>query len=506
MKEKNKHSKTRSILVIIMIIVIGGLGFTAGSVIASPSQETEQDEAAGRAPREVPPADTSSARSLQTSFRQVAAEVLPVIVEVNVVEVVRQQMPDSISPFDFFFGPGPDNNREQPQEREFRRPGLGSGVIVRKDGNKVYVLTNSHVVGNADEISVKLHDQREFDAKTIGKDNRLDLALIEFSTKEDVPIARLGNSDNLYVGDWVMAVGNPYGFESTVTAGIVSALGREPEPTMQVSGFTDYIQTDAAINPGNSGGALVNLDGEIVGINTWIASQSGGSVGIGFAIPINNAKKAISDFITSGKVEYGWLGVSIQDPIEEIMPGVAEDLEIEDEEGSLVINVYKNSPADKGGFLPGDFITRVGEVYITDSNHLTRVVGNLKPGKTINFHIIRYGKEKVLEVTLDVRKQEEELAEDTSLWPGLTVIGLTNEIKKELNVPDDVDGVVIAAVFPDTSSDSVGLRSGDIVTAVDKKPVYDVMDFYKTINTADSKEVMFRVFREGNEILLGLVK
>ncbi len=505
MKEQKNNTRKRTLLFILLFVVIGALSFTAGSVIASPSQEETQNAPERREPREVPPADTSSAYDLQTSFRQVASEVLPVIVEVNVVEVINQQIPDSMSPFDFFFGPNPDNDT-QPKEREYRRPGLGSGVIVRKDRNKVYVLTNSHVVGNADEILVKLYDEREFDAKIIGKDNRLDLALIEFTTKEEVPVARLGNSDNLYVGDWVMAVGNPYGFESTVTAGIVSALGREPEPTMQVSGFTDYIQTDAAINPGNSGGALVNLEGKIVGINTWIASQSGGSVGIGFAIPINNAKKAINDFIDTGKVEYGWLGVSIQDPLEEIMPGVAEALQIEGEEGSLIINVYQNSPAANGGFLPGDFITRVGDVYITDSNHLTRIVGNLEPGKAVDFHIIRYGEEQDLEVTLDTRKTEEELAEDTDLWPGLTVVGLTNEIKKELEIENDVEGVVIAAVFPETSAGKVGLRSGDIVTAVDRTEVKNVMDFYKTLNETESKEVMFRVFREGNEILLGLVR
>ncbi len=505
MQEHTKNGKKRTLVFIILIVIIGALGFTAGTVIASPAQEEGQDTPAPREPREVPPADTSSAYSLQTSFRQVAGEVLPVIVEVNVVEVVRQQMPDSMSPFDFFFGPQPDREGE-PQEREFRRPGLGSGVIVRREGNKVYILTNSHVVGNADEISVILYDGREFDAVTVGKDNRLDLALLEVTTKEDLPIARLGNSDDLYVGDWVMAVGNPYGFESTVTAGIVSALGREPERTMQVSGFTDYIQTDAAINPGNSGGALVNLEGEIVGINTWIASQSGGSVGIGFAIPINNAKKAISDFITSGKVEYGWLGVSIQDPAEEIMPGVAEELEIEKQEGSLVINVYQNSPAEKGGFLPGDFITQVEDVYITDSNHLTRVVGNLQPGKAIDFHIIRYGEEKVLDVNLEERKTEEELAEDTNLWPGLTVIGLNSEIRNELEIPADIEGAVIAAVFPNTSSDKVGLRTGDIITAVDKQNIDGVMEFYKQLNSTDSKEVMFRIYREGNEMLLGLVK
>jgi len=499
----NKTKRKRIILFTIVAIVIGALCFTAGSLLASPMQEEEPEKKQEeRVPP--PPADISGAASLQESFRQVAQKVLPVVVEVNVVEVIRQPAPDGMNPFDFFFGPDPD--RGEGQDREYRRPGLGSGVIVQKEGRKVYVLTNSHVVGNADEISVSLYDNREYEAKIIGKDLRLDLSLIEFETKEDVPVADLGDSDALYVGDWVLAIGNPYGFESTVTAGIVSALGREPEPTMQVSGFTDYIQTDAAINPGNSGGALANLRGEIVGINTWIASRSGGSVGVGFAIPINNAKKAIQDFIKTGKVEYGWLGVSIQDTDPQILPGVAEDLQIADRKGSLVINVYTGSPAEKSGFLPGDFITRVGNTNIRDSNHLTRIVGGIKPGVTTEFTIIRYAKEMKLDVTLGERKSEEELAEATNLWPGLTVIGTVKEIRKELNLPEDMKGAVIAGVFPETSAAKVGLKAGDVVTAIEKQDITDILDFYQTLNQTKSEEIMFRVYREGNEVLLGLVK
>jgi serine protease Do len=456
-------------------------------------------------PKDVPPADLSTAYSLQDSFRNVAENVLPVVVEVNVVEVIKQKTPQFSSPFDFLFGPN-DRQEGDSQEREYRRPGLGSGVIVRKVGEKVYVLTNSHVVGQGDEISVALYDGREFEAKIIGKDDRLDLSLIEFDTGEDVPVATLGDSDALYVGDWVLAVGNPYGFESTVTAGIVSALGRRPDANMRVSSFTDYIQTDAAINPGNSGGALVNLKGEIVGLNTWIASQSGGSVGVGFAIPINNAKKAIEDFIERGSVEYGWLGVSIQDPADKIMPGVAEDLGLENKKGSLVVNVYENSPAVKGGFLPGDFITKVGKTKITDSNHLTRVVGNLPPNEEIKFEIIRYKQSKTLNITLEVRKSEEELAKATNLWPGITPVGLSDEIREQLKLPEEIQGAVIGNVFPNTPAAKVGLKSGDIVVSIDKKGVANVLDFYKVLNETPGNEVMFRVYREGNEMLLGLVK
>ncbi len=504
MNGSRKMKRNRIILFTILFVVTGGLCFTAGSLLASPMQEEEPaQEKEEQVPP--PPADISGALSLQESFRQVAQQVLPVVVEVNVVEVIRQPSSGGMNPFDFFFGPGPERD-DGSQEREYRRPGLGSGVIVQKNGRKAYVLTNSHVVGSADEISVSLYDKREYEAKIIGKDSRLDLALIEFETREDVPVATLGDSDDLYVGDWVLAVGNPYGFESTVTAGIVSALGREPEPTMQVSGFTDYIQTDAAINPGNSGGAMVNLRGEIVGINTWIASRSGGSVGVGFAIPINNAKKAIRDFIESGKVEYGWLGVSIQDTDSQILPGVAQELQLEDRQGSLVINVYTGSPADESGFLPGDFITKVGNENIRDSNHLTRVVGNIKPGVTTEFTIIRYAREMTLDVTLGERKSEEDLATATNLWPGLTVVGIVEEIRDELKLPEDMQGAVIAGVFPETSAEKVGLKAGDVVTAIEKQDITNVLDFYQTLNQTESQEVMFRVYREGNEVLLGLVK
>ncbi|MEW5814884.1 MAG: trypsin-like peptidase domain-containing protein, partial [Spirochaetota bacterium] len=255
---------------------------------------------------------TVSPEVLQNSFREIAAKVLPVVVEVDVVDVLKQNAPQFSSPFDFFFSPRQDEN-QNPQEREYKRYGLGSGVMIRKIGDKVYVLTNNHVVGQAEEIKVKLEDRRQFKAKIVGKDEKKDLALIVFETKENVPIAEMGDSSRLKVGDWVLAVGNPLGFESTVTAGIVSAVGRKSQLGSDVATFTDYIQTDAAINQGNSGGALVNLAGQVVGLNTWIASPSGGSIGIGFAIPINNAKKAIEDFISQGRIEYGWLGINIGD-------------------------------------------------------------------------------------------------------------------------------------------------------------------------------------------------
>lgn len=460
---------------------------------AAPPAQTPPDTGNGRggqAVRPVPPAQAPM------SFREVANSVLPTVVEINTVEVVRQSTPRFRSPFDFFFGPGP-----QQEEREFRRPGLGSGVIVRQDGTTVYVLTNNHVVGEATEISVRLYDEREFEAELVGKDARTDLALVRFTTREDVPVATLGNSDELYVGDWVLAIGNPLGFESTVTAGIVSAVGRSPQPGSPIAGFTDYIQTDASINPGNSGGALVNLAGEVVGINTWIASRSGGSVGLGFAIPANNARRAVEDFITEGRIVYGWLGVSIEDPTDTRLPGVAEALGIEGREGALVLNVHRDSPAAGAGLRPGDFIVSVDGEPVADTRELTRIVGNLPPGRRTEFRAIRGGIERRFTVRLEQRGTEEETSGAENLWPGLAPIALTAEIREQREVPRGTDGVVLAVVVEGSPAAAAGVRRGDIVTRVNGQNVADVGAFYEAMN-AGRGEVSLRVFREGT--LIGL--
>ncbi|NBB89683.1 MAG: Do family serine endopeptidase [Spirochaetes bacterium] len=430
------------------------------------------------------------------SFREVAAEVLPTVVEINTVEVVRRSTPRFRSPFDFFFGPGPGA-----EEQEFRRPGLGSGVIVRQDGRDVYVLTNDHVVGDATEISVRLSDGREFEADLVGKDARTDLALVAFTTREDVPMARLGDSDSLYVGDWVLAIGNPLGFESTVTAGIVSALGREPQPGSPIAGFTDYIQTDASINPGNSGGALVNLNGEVVGINTWIASRSGGSVGLGFAIPANNARRAVDEFISEGRIVYGWLGVSIEDATDARLPGVASSLGVEGRDGTLVLNVHRGSPAARAGMRPGDYIVSVDGQPVADSQALTRIVGNLPPGRRTEFRVVRQGAEQTLSVRLEQRGTEEEVEGAGQLWPGVAAVALTDDMRERGEFAGEVDGVVAAAVVSDSPAARAGLRRGDIITMVNGVAVDSVAGFYAALNE-DEGTVALRVYRDGT--LIGL--
>jgi serine protease Do len=428
---------------------------------------------------------------MQNAFRQVADVVTPVVVQINVVQVVEQQVPQFTNPFEFFFGP-----REQQQPREFRRPGLGSGVIVRQDGNTAYVLTNNHVVGQADEISIVLHDQSTFKGKLVGNDPRMDLTLVSFETRRDLSLAMFGDSDTVEVGDWVLAVGNPLGLESTVTAGIISAVGRTEGPASNIS---DFLQTDAAINPGNSGGALVNIQGQVIGINTWIASTTGTYIGFGFAIPSNNAQGAIDELIERGRVTYGWLGVSIRDPL----PATAEDLGISDVSGGLVASVYLGSPADKAGIQPGDYITSVGGTQVNNTRHLTRLVGNLKAGQSVEFELIRLGNERSVTANITERLTEEELSRQVkNIWPGM--VAINSEDAPQLQI--DEGNVVVAVAYQGTPAGVAGFRQGDIVRAINDQEVNDMRDYYEALNKEGVRTLQFRILRQGREITIGMTK
>jgi serine protease Do len=439
--------------------------------------------------------------TIQSTLRAVAQKVQPTVVEVNVVDVIKRPVQRFDSPFEFFFGPR--GSSAEVKDREFRRQGLGSGVVVRKTGAKVYVLTNNHVVGSADEISVKLTDGRQFEATLVGRDEKKDLALVMFETRESVPVAELGDSDRVQVGDWALAIGNPFGFESTVTLGIVSAVGRPSIPGRRVGGFTDYIQTDAAINQGNSGGALVDMRGRVVGINTWIASPSGGSVGLGFAIPVNNAKKAIDDFITKGKVEYGWLGITVG----ELQPQLAEDMKLQGKSGAFVFGVFKDSPAAKAKVMPGDLVTRVGDERISDSRQFLNLVGNLVPGDLIRFDIIRQGRFLRLQVRIEARLEEKELAKlGRSIWPGMSVVKITDRIRQQLDLPKSAGNVIIGVVRKGSPSDVAGFRTGDIIKKLNGKDLRSVADFYRILNDVSTKQLVFNIYRKGSEVLIGLVR
>ena len=502
--DKNRQKNLMRLLYIPAVLLIFTAGFFSNKVFAAPNREKDDAAPIYRESSPTPmPKVLVSPEDLQNSFRAVAERVLPVVIEINTIEVIKQSASQFSSPFEFFFGP---QGNQQPSEQEFRRPGLGSGVIVGREGKNVYAITNNHVAGSAAEMSVRLYDARQFSAKLVGGDARADLALIVFETEDDVPIAELGDSNALYVGDWVLAVGNPYGYESTVTAGIISALGRRAGPDMPVSGLTDYIQTDAAINPGNSGGALVNLKGQIIGINTWIASQTGGNVGLGFAIPINDAKRAVNDFVSKGRITYGWLGISIQDVDPRQLPGIIDDLKLGKAKGALVVNVYKDSPAAKGGILPGDFVTSVDSKPVTNAGDLSRLVGNQPPGTMVEFSIIRLGEKQSLAVKLTERPMETDLQKNNTLWPGLIILGLTEDMRKQLKVPSSVTGVLAASVFQDSPVATAGFKHGDIITKLGSVDIKNAFDFYKALNDPNVKELNFRIFRQGTEISIGITK
>ncbi|MBI9107505.1 MAG: Do family serine endopeptidase [Spirochaetales bacterium] len=442
------------------------------------------------------------AETYQMTFREVAASTLPVVVEVNVVNIVEtQSFPDA---FEFFFGNNPNQREQESKPREFRQQGLGSGVIVQTESDNVYILTNHHVVNGADEIKITLTDGREYEATLVGSDPRLDLALVVIKTKENIPVAVLGDSDDLFVGDWVFAVGNPMGFASTFTAGVVSAVGRETANFSNNISFTDYIQTDAAINPGNSGGALVNIRGEVIGINSWIATQSGGSNGLGFSIPINNAKNAIADFIKSGSVEYGWLGVNVRDISDESKVA----MKLEGVDGAFINDVFIASPADNGGLMAGDYITKVGTKVVKNRNDLVKVIGNLSPDLWTAFELYRDGEKQTVSLKLGRRDDKKNIAEDGSIdvWPGMTVVEATDEVRESLNLETNKGNVIVANVVKGSPAEASGLRPGDIVLRVDNKRIKSMGDFYMRLNSSESNEVMIRIYRGTREAIIGIVK
>lgn len=434
----------------------------------------------------------SVAESLQTAFRAISDRVLPTVVELKTVSIRRQQAPNFNGiPWDFFFG---NPNEGEGREREFRSQGLGSGIIVRKvngAGAKpavYYVLTNYHVVGDANEISIALNNGTEYTAKLVGKDERKDLAMVSFECEDDIPLAVLGDSDTVQVGDWAIAIGNPLGFMSSMTMGIVSAVGRTGGPAGNIN---DFIQTDTSINQGNSGGALVNIRGEVIGINTWIASNAGGgSMGLGFAIPINNAKRTIDEFISKGEISYGWLGVSLSDPDRDIM----QAMNLTGKRGAMATQIFLGSPADKGGIHPGDFITSLNGKEVRGMNQLTLMVGDLKPGERADFKIIRDGAERTIQVRIEERSNEI-AAENSKLWPGVYVVPITDSIRESLKLDARVQGLYVGQVIARSPAAVVGLQRQDIITGVNGEKITDINSFYKVMREKAGREIWFDVQR-----------
>lgn len=390
-------------------------------------------------------------------------------------------------PFERFFGPFP--------RRPTPRRSLGSGFIFDPEG---FILTNNHVVENADEITVKLEDGREAEGKLVGRDPKTDIAVLKVDVDGDLPAIPFGDSDAAKVGEWVMAIGNPFGLEFSVTAGIVSAKGR----FIGQGNYDDFIQTDAPINPGNSGGPLIDLDGRVIGINTSIFSRSGGNIGIGFAIPINLAKELIPQLREKGHVTRGWMGVMIQ----RVTPDIAESLGLDKARGALVADVVKDGPAARAGIQVGDVIIRFDGHEVETSTDLPLMVAREPIGRRVEVVVLRDGKEKKLELEIAEMKDEEvRVAQGESAALGLTVQNLTPEIAESLGLESDVKGVLVSEVEPGSPAADAGLRRGDVILEVNRERVSNVDEYTKQVaETPPGKTVLLLVRRGESTVFMAL--
>ena len=357
-----------------------------------------------------------------------------------------------------------------------------------------YIVTNNHVVEDAEQIKVKLADGNEYDAKVVGRDPKTDLALIKIDGAKNLHALKLGNSEDLKVGSWVVAVGSPFGLEQTVTQGIVSGKGR----VIGSGPYDDFIQTDASINPGNSGGPLINMQGEVIGVNTAIYPSG---QGIGFAIPINMVKTVALQLEKNGVVTRGWLGIGIQ----EITPALEKSFDLKDKRGVLVGDVFSGSPAEKAGIERGDIILQFDGKEVTDSKDLPRIVASTPVGKDVTMLLLRNGKQIERTVKIGEMKEKIETAELPQRKPlGITVQELTPQIARGLGLKQE-SGVVVTQVEPGSSAADAGIRTGDIIKEVDRKPVKDVEDFSQKITQAKNQDtVLLLIQREQNTMFAAL--
>ncbi len=414
-----------------------------------------------------------SANLIPGNFTHLAAEARPGVVNIRTVKTVK----DGGRVFQHFFGqpfrgqdPFRDFFREGPA-RQFKQHSLGSGFVLDRQG---YIVTNNHVIKDADQIKVKLANEKEFDAEVVGRDPNTDLALIKISASEDLTPLQLGNSDKLAVGSWVVAIGSPFGLEQTVTAGIVSAKGR----IIGSGPYDDFIQTDASINPGNSGGPLLNMKGEVVGINTAIVASG---QGIGFAIPVDLARGIIEQLKNNGEVTRGWLGVAIQD----LTPELTDYYGLKNQKGVLVTQIYEDDPADKGGIRPHDIIVAVGDQKVTTTRELSSAIAASRIGKKTAITILRNGTEKIVHVKLKKRDDTTLQARDdreTTSNLGITLSELTPEMATRLGFSEDEQGLLVTQVKNSSKADKAGIRQGDLIKEVNHKKVTTLETYAKQLN------------------------
>jgi len=470
------------ILTAVLAITVLGFGYGMSTTVKeTPQPQTETVHSSG--PAMVP-----------ASFSALAEEARPGVVNIQVTQKVRNTgfTSQDFSGFPFGenspFGPFFQSNPQMDQIQE----GTGSGFIIDRKG---YIITNNHVVENAEKIQVKLANGQEYGAEIVGTDTKTDLALIKINGAGSLHPLTLGDSNDVKVGSWVVAIGSPFGLEQTVTQGIVSGKGR----VIGSGPYDDFIQTDASINPGNSGGPLINMKGEVVGINT--AMYPSGQ-GIGFAIPIDMAKSIIPQLETKGTVTRGWLGVGIQ----EITPALEQSFSLKDQKGALVADVYSGSPAAEAGIQAGDVITRFDGNQINDPKDLSQSVASTSVGKTVDVTLIRDGKtvERSVEVGEMEDSQKISRQSPSPKTLGITVQEITPEVARDLGLDSDA-GVVVRSIEPGSPAADAGIRAGDVIREINRKPVNSVRDFVAKIHQAESGgSILLRMQRGGNSLFAAL--
>jgi len=462
---KNKIGIT--VFFLLVGILIGGVSFYFLEK-ATGTHKGYTSYSTPNVPRQI--IDTSKA------FSEIAGSLSPSVVNISTTKVMKRDAGPSLED-PFFDLLNPFRNFKMP--KKWKEQSLGSGVIVSTDG---YLITNNHVVEQADEIRVTLFDKRSFKAKLIGADTKTDIAIVKIEA-DNLRAAQWGDSDKLQVGEFVLAIGNPYGLSHTVTMGIISAVGRA---NVGIADYEDFIQTDAAINPGNSGGPLVNIKGQLIGINTAIFSRSGGYQGIGFAVPSNMTRLVMNQLVDKGKVTRGWLGVTIQ----ELTPELSQKFGLKNEKGALVGDVAKGSPAEKSGIKRGDIILEYNGKKISDVGNLRNMVAQSKVGSEIPIAILRSGKEYAVKVVIvELPKEIAEatpgnVPEDSNFegLSGLTAMELSREIARQLGLHKDEKGVVVVRVEAGSPAEEAGIRKGDVIQEIDRKRIEGLNDYNKAVS------------------------
>ena len=429
------------------------------------------------------------------SYAPIVKRVSPAVVKIVTTMTVKadtQGMPGFNDPFwrHFFgdqFGPMGPNQGGHSRQTEH---GVGSGVIITQDG---YILTNNHVVDGSSEVQVTLQNGREMTAKVVGRDPKSDIAVVKVDGK-DLPAIQMADSDKVQVGDVVLAIGNPFGVGQTVTSGIVSATDRGG---VGIEDYENFIQTDAAINPGNSGGALVDINGRLIGVNTAILSRSGGSQGVGFAIPSNLARTVTESLVKNGHVTRGYLGVRIQN----VTPEIADQFNLKDAKGALVGEVESDGPAAKAGLKPGDVVVKFDGKRVEDSRHLQLAVAETAPGAKVPMEVMRNGETKTLDVTLKQLPGTEQVASnettqgtDNGTLNGVGVGDLNSDARDQFKVPKDVTGAVVTQVDPDSAAATAGLKPGDVIEEINHQAVKSADDAVKLTEHPKSKKTLVRVW------------